>query len=282
MSLHTDSARKGPGEIKLLALDLDGTLLRKDYTIGERTLKAVHEAHRRGIKIVLNSGRMTPSMEKPADLLGLDVYLISYNGAVGTSTRAEKRERLFHQPILLNVAKELVALATDRHLQLNYYLDEIVYSEDHEDLAHFVELYKKRTGAPYQMVESLESCTDRAPTKGLFVLENADRDALYEELEPVYAGRATVVKTEPEYLEFLHPDVDKGVGLTGLCESLGIEMSQVMAIGDSDNDEPVIRAAGWGVGVANAKEKVRAAADAITENDCDNDGVAEALERWVL
>jgi Cof subfamily protein (haloacid dehalogenase superfamily) len=281
MVLHSEK-KKYFDEIRLLALDLDGTLLRRDYSIGERTRKAVHEAHRRGIRIVLNSGRMTPSMERPADLLGLDVYLISYNGAVGTATRAENRKCLFHQPILPDVAGELVALATDRHLQLNYYLDEIVYSEDHADLAHFVELYKKRTGAPYRMVESLASCTVRAPTKALFVMESADRDALYDELQPAYANRATVVKTEPEYLEFLHPKVNKGVGLAGLCESLGIEMSQVMAIGDSDNDEPVVRAAGWGVGVANAKEKVRAAADAITENDCDHDGVAEALERWVL
>ncbi len=270
------------GEIKLVALDLDGTLIRRDKTIGERTLKALREAHRRGIKIVLNSGRMTPSMEGTADLVGIDVYLISYNGAVASGLRSENRVRLFEQPMRVDVAQALVALARERHLHLNLYFDDCVHCEDHLDLRRFLDLYVERTGAPFKRVESLDAYSDRASTKALFILEPEDREALHAELFPYFAARATVVRSEPEYLEFLHPAVDKGAGMAGLCERLGVRLAEVLAVGDSDNDEALIRAVGWGVGVANAKASVRAVAHAMTENDCDHDAVAEALERWVL
>lgn len=271
-----------PGAIRLINLDLDGTLLRRDNTIGARTIAALHEAHRRGVTVVLNSGRMTPAMERPAELLGLDVFLISYNGAVACAPRAERRRRLFERPMRLDVARELVALARERKLQLNYYLDELVYSEMHEHVRPWIELYRRRTGSPYRIVERIDAHLDRAPMKVLFIVEPALRDELEAELRPLYEPRATVTRTDPEYLEFLHPAVDKAAGLRGLCEALGIAMQEVLAVGDSDNDEPAVRAAGWGVGVANAREKVRAAADALTEADCDHDGVGEAVERWVL
>ncbi len=271
-----------PGAIKLIALDVDGTLLRSDNTIGSRTVEALREAHRRGVKIVLNSGRMTPSMETPANLLGLDVYLVSYNGAVASGLRSEHRTRLFERPMHLDVAQELVALARARRLHVNYYLDDVIYTQAEPHQLPFIELYKKRTGSPFRFVRRIDDYLDRAPFKVLFVVDPEVRTALEAELRPKYESRAMVTKTEPEYLEFLHPEVNKGLGLTGLCASLRIEMSEAMAVGDSDNDEPVIRMAGWGVGVANAGDAVRSVADAITEADCNNDGVAEAVERWVL
>ncbi|MCW8131253.1 MAG: HAD family phosphatase [Planctomycetota bacterium] len=271
-----------PGEIRLISLDLDGTLLRSDNRIGERTRTALKKAHDRGVSIVLNSGRMTPSMEFAAELLDFDVHLISYNGAAASSPKAQGRAKLFEKPMFLDVARELLAFAKTRGLQLNYYLDEVIYSEDAPHLRPHIDLYVRRTGSPYKFVERAEAHATRAPYKVLFIVDPKVRDPLEAELAPRYASRATITRTDPEYLEFLHPEVDKGVGLRGLAAAMGFSMEQVMAVGDADNDEPMVRAAGWGVGMANAKPSVRAVARAITQNDHNHDGVGEAVERWVL
>ncbi|MBI3829307.1 MAG: HAD family phosphatase [Planctomycetes bacterium] len=271
-----------PGQIRLVSLDLDGTLLRSDNTIGERTRKALEAAHERGVKIVLNSGRMTPSMEYAADLLDFDVHLISYNGAAAAGPRAQGRKKLFEKPMLLEVAQALLSFAKARGLQMNYYLDELIYSEDAPHLRPHIDLYIKRTRSPYRFVPSMEKYATRAPYKVLFVVDPKVRDPLEAKLKPRFATRATITRTDPEYLEFLHPEVDKGVGLRGLAAALNIPIEQVMAVGDADNDEPMVRAAGWGIGMANAKPSVRSVASAITASDHNHDGVAEAIERWVL
>jgi Cof subfamily protein (haloacid dehalogenase superfamily) len=270
------------GQIKMISLDLDGTLLRSDNTIGPRTCKALTQAHRQGVKVVLNSGRMTVSMEAAADALGFDVYMIAYNGATASDLRSNGRKLLFEKPMPLDVARELVALAKQRGLQVNYYLDDLVYCEAHPQLMHWIELYRQRTSSPFRIVPNLDDHLHRPPYKVLFVTEPQVRDQLESELRPIYQSRATVTRTNPEYLEFLDPGVNKGVGLMGLAAALGLEMSQVMAVGDADNDAPMVEMAGWGVGVANAGSAVRAVADVLTEADFENDAVAEAVERWVL
>ena len=270
------------GQIKMLVLDLDGTLLRSDKTVGSRTIAALQEAHKRGVEIVLNSGRMTAAMFPTAEKIGIDCNIISYNGAAATAPRSQDQKRLFEQPLDLDVALELAGIARKKRLQYNYYREERVYSEKHEDLMRFVDLYVQRTGSPYRFVERLEDHMSVPPLKVIFVVDPPVREALYDELQPRFEGRANVTKTDPEYLEFLHPAVNKGVGVQGLCDALSIPMSAVMAIGDGDNDAPMIGRVGWGVAVANARESVLERAAAKTENDCDHDAVAEATERWIL
>ncbi len=271
-----------PGQIRMLVLDLDGTLLRSDKTVGPRTIQALHAAHDRGVVVVLNSGRMTAAMEPTAERIGIDCHLIAYNGASATAPRAQGRCRLFEKPLDLGVALELAAIARAGRLQFNYYRDELVYSEDVPDARPFREVYYARTKSPFRLVERIEDHMDVPPLKVLFVVSPAMRDAMYDELQPRFGSRSNMTKTDPEYLEFLHPEVDKGVGVQGLCDTLKIPMSAVMAVGDGDNDAPMVARAGWGVAVRDARPSVLQVAAARTEADCDHDAVAEAVERWIL
>jgi len=271
-----------PGQIRMLVLDLDGTLLRSDKTIGPKTIEALHAARDRGVEIVLNSGRMTAAMEPTAERIGIDCHLIAYNGATATGPKAQGRKRLFEKPLDLGIAKELAQIARERRLQFNYYRDELVYSEDHPEMRPFREIYWARTRSPFRFVERIEDHMDVPPLKVLFVLDPAMREAMFEELKPRFGKRSNMTRTDPEYLEFLHPEVDKGVGVRGLCEALQIPLSAVMAIGDGDNDGPMVACAGWGVAVSDARESVLNVAAARTKADCDHDAVAEAVERWIL
>lgn len=270
------------GQIKMLVLDLDGTLLRTDKTVGPRTIQALHAAHDRGVAIVLNSGRMTAAMEPTEERIGIDCHIIAYNGATATSPKAEGRKCLFAKPLNLEIARELAVIARERRLQFNYYRDELVYSEDYPEVRPYREIYWTRTHSPFRFVERIEDHMDVPPLKVLFVVSPEMREAMFEELTPRFGRRSNMTRTDPEYLEFLHPEVDKGVGVKGLCDAMKIPLSAVMAVGDGDNDGPMVACAGWGVAVRDARESVLKVAAAQTEADCDHDAVAEAIERWIL
>jgi hydroxymethylpyrimidine pyrophosphatase-like HAD family hydrolase len=135
--------------------------------------------------------------------------------------------------------------------------------------------------APY-WAERMEDFLHHAPTKLLLVVPASDRDRLAAEVKPRFSPRVSVVRTDAEYLEFLHPEADKGKGITRLAEIFGIGLDEVMAVGDGENDLPMIQCAGWGVAVANANERCKVVAKGCTVRDHNNDAVAEAIERWVL
>jgi Cof subfamily protein (haloacid dehalogenase superfamily) len=271
-----------PAPIRLIALDLDGTLLRQDRSIGERTLKALQAAQRRGVEIVLASGRMTPAMESTAAQLAIDVCMVSYNGAVACTRAAEGRQRLFHKPLAAEVTRPLFAFAHARGYQVNFYHNDVILSEDGPHLRKWIDIYRGRTGSPFRFVERLEDYVHLSPTKLLFVVDPAIRNAIHEELRAEFEPKATIVHTDPEYLEFLDPAVNKGTALTALARKLDISMDAVMAIGDGENDTPMLEVAGWPVAVANAAPLCRAAARLVTDADHEHDGVGEAVERWVL
>lgn len=271
-----------PAPIRMVALDLDGTTLRTDKTVGPRTIKALHAAHAKGVEIVLASGRMTPAMEVTANAIGLDVCLVSYNGAVACSRVSEGRKRIYHQPLSPEIARELFEYAHPRRYQINFYDNDVIVSEDTPYLRPFIDIYRSRTGSPFHIVDRLDTYLDRAPTKLLFCVEPSKRPGIEHDLRPRFESRTTMLRTDPEYLEFLDPAVDKGLGVRKLAEMRGFGTHEVMAMGDGENDIAMLKIAGWAVAVANAGETCKKAAQVITQNDHDHDAVAEALERWVL
>jgi len=268
--------------IKMIALDLDGTLLRADKTVGPRTAEALRAAHAKGVDIALASGRMTPAMEKTAASLGFDCFIVSYNGAAVCDYASGGRKRLFHQPLSATIARELYEWARERRYQVNFYHEDVIVSEDAPHLMPYVNLYRGRTDSPYRLVKNLEDFMHHAPTKLLIVVDPPVREKIDAELRPRFSPRATVIRTDPEFLEFLDPSVNKGCGVAKLAEIRGMTMANVLAMGDGENDVQMIGAAGFGVAVANAFPEVKAVAKAVTRNDNDNDAVAEAIERWVL
>jgi Cof subfamily protein (haloacid dehalogenase superfamily) len=268
--------------IKMIALDLDGTTLRTDKTVGPRTAEALRAAHKKGVEITLASGRMTPAMEDTAEALGIDCNIVSYNGAAVCGRAAAGRKRLYHQPLPAAIARELFDWARERRYQVNFYHEDVIVSEDAPHLMPYVNLYRSRTKSPYRLVKNLEEFMHISPTKLLIVVDPPVRNKIDAELRPLFSSRSTVIRTDPEFLEFLDPSVDKGRGVAKLAEILGMTMDNVLACGDGENDVTMIATAGFGVAVGNAIPEVKAVAKAVTRADHNNDAVAEAVERWVL
>lgn len=281
-----------PDKIRLVVSDVDGTLVRGDGSIGERTLRALRTVHHRGVHVALSSGRMPAALTPLAEKLGFPVILSGYNGAAiygppgSNPNPAPKdpaavrgRRLIFHRPLEKQAAREIFAWGRQLGVQINYYLDEFIHTTDHPRTRPFLDLYRGRTGSPVRFVESMEPFLDRPPAKVLFVTTPERRELLYEEAVR-RRFRANVTRSDPEYLEFMEPSVNKGSGLATLCAELGVDPGRVMAVGDGENDVPLLRAAGWGVAVANARPAAKEAADIVTEADHEHDALAEALERW--
>jgi hypothetical protein len=264
---------------RLVALDLDGTLLNDDGAISPEDAAALARFAQSGGIVVLASGRMVENIWPSYDALGLDGPTIAYNGAVVRGPRPEGGGVILHTPLPARYADALIDYAREERLQLNYYLEGRLYARDDPALRRYADLYSRQTGAVFHFLPDLEQFRGCDPTKALIVTDPPHRDALYEVWQARWGAEATVVRTNPEYLEFLHRDAGKGRALEAVARHYGIPQSLTLAFGDSYNDISMLEWAGCGIAVANATPEVKAAADWVSPLTNNESAVAEALRR---
>jgi hypothetical protein len=269
-------------KIRLIALDVDGTLLddRKELPAANR--EALQEAAARGVLVAISSGRMTPTIEPVAERLGIDCIVVAYNGGKVLGPRRDGRPVIAHRPVPASVSDELIEFSRRHNHLLNFYHEDRLYAEDGERRRRFMEIYSTRTGARYVIASDLTRFRGVEPTKLILLADPAERDALHDELRERYGARAFITKSDPEYLEIMAPGVDKGAGLEQLAAHYGVTREEILAVGDADNDIGMLQTAGVGVAVANARPQVKAAARHVTAATNNEAAVAEAVRRWAL
>ncbi len=269
------------GPIRLIALDLDGTLLDSWSEVPSRNRDALRTVVDKGVIIALASGRMTDCISPFADKIGLDCPIIGYNGGMARGTQGNGRPVLFHRPLEARYGRELIDYCRGRYM-LNFYCDDVLYAEETAGLRKWADIYSTQTGAVYQFVPDLEPFAERDPTKLIVITDPAERDRLHDEWVPRWGKETTIVKTNPEYLEFMNLRTDKGTALEALCRALGIAIAETMALGDGDNDAPMLRTAGLGIAMANATSVSKKSASLVSELTNDDCAVADAVERYVM
>lgn len=256
--------------VRLIATDLDGTLLNSERTISQRNKDAVKKCLDSGIIFCLASGRGISTMIPIADQLGIQGPIVCSNGAYITGLDGSD---VHHFSLSLEARKVILDYALQNDIHLNCYERGLIrFSKQGE----FAELYKTRTGCTpiYTKLEEFDSIE---PTKLLYVDHPENIKKYRSELEPMLAPHnITVVVSEPDYVEFLPPGINKGQGLQKLCEHLQIQQSQVAAIGDWWNDQEMIEWAGISGAVNNAAPEVKAVAHHHVASN-DEDGAAEFI-----
>jgi len=257
---------------KLAAIDLDETVLAFDGTISERNRRAIRALQEAGVLPVIASGRMHQATTRFADMLGLVGPIISYNGAM---IRVHpSNETWHHVTIPPEPATEVIRFCTRHGYHLNYYLNDRLYVAERGPWALF---YLRHTGSPMEVVGNLTQFEGTSPTKMILIDTPETADRLYQEMQQRYGEQMYITRTNPEYLEFMHPSANKGSALAILASHLGIDRSEVLAFGDGSNDLPMIRWAGFSVAMGSAKEAVRQAASYVAPN-FEDDGFAVAVE----
>ncbi len=262
---------------RLVAVDLDDTLLRSDGTISERTRAVLRAVQQRGVVVTLATGRMFRSALPFALRLGFEVPLITYHGAL--VRHALSRETIYTCPVPREAARAVIRVGRRRNVQVNFYLDDELYVERITPVgAH----YAGFASVPVQRVGDLEELLERgAPLKLLFIAPPEEQPRLAREVREEAGESVHITRSRPLYLEVIHPEATKGRGLRELAAHLGIPREEVLAFGDSYNDLELFAEAGCGVAVANACAPLKERASYVTASN-DEDGVAAALEELVL
>lgn len=263
--------------IKLFVTDLDGTLLPDGTTVSEKNVKAVQEAVKAGITVTIATGRMFRAALPVAEALGVNVPIITYNGALIKSVDGEIIHSVFLEPQLV---KELVDFFESKGWYLQSYSEDNLIYPEYNTYSEYYENAQKLKGRAVGW-KGLREYTNQV-AKLLSISNGIEETQLrIDEILKAFKGRVDVVSSNARYCEIIAPGVSKASAIKHLADEMGINQAEVMAIGDSNNDLEMLKAAGKSIAMGNAIPEVKTACDYVT-GACEEDGFAEAIYRYAL
>lgn len=267
-------------ETKVLVLDIDGTLTNSKKHITENTKKSIIHIMEEGHIVMLASGRPTPGMrkyEKELELEKYGGYLLSFNGARIINCRTG--DIVFQKTLPPVILPGLYKFADENNCGLMTYLSDNIILGTRSD--EYVELEAKINGMPIKEVANLLSFVDFEMNKCLMTAPIEKAPAFEEKLNEMYGDIISVYRSEPFFIEIMPKGVDKASSLNRMLAAVGLKRDNVICCGDGFNDMTMIRYAGIGVAMANAQEKVKQAADFITDSN-DEDGIVKVIKKFIL
>lgn len=262
-------------QYRLLALDLDGTLLDDDNKISRRNLEAIWAAREQGVVVTLSTGRMYCSALRFARELQMTVPLITYNGALIKDTVGKVYRDM---PLPLPAARTALAIAREYDIHVNLFVQDKLFMDRDDE---WTERYHRSSSIAPELVPDLEPLLTIEPNKVLFLGDEKELLPVRADLAEKLAGQAHVTSSSPQFVEIIHPSVSKRSGLAYLLQEFGLTAREAIAIGDNYNDLEMIAFAGLGVAMSNAPEGVRAQADYVT-GDNNDAGVAQVIQKFIL
>lgn len=271
--------------IKAIALDLDGTTLKKDGSIGELTKEAISEASRKGVEICICTGRSLNAIPDVVEKLKDVRYAISSNGAKITDLRTG--EAIYEKYLDPNAVEFIAELASKENLMLEVFVGNQAYMD--ADLYHNIE----KNGSMYRNTKYV--MISRKPIEDIISFAREHKDEVeninlffydldrLEEIRPLVnkVEHAAITQSFPNNIEVGGENTSKRTALEYLIAKLGVKREELMCCGDALNDCLMIEFAGIGVAMGNAWDEVKEVADYITDDNY-YDGVGKAIHKFVL
>ena len=267
---------------KLIALDIDGTLLNSKKEVTKEVFDAIQMAKKKGVKVVLSTGRPLPGVQSLLKELKLNNeknYVVTFNGGLV--------QEISSQDVISNI-------------EMSYEDFDIIYNElskKHNVKIHIntpdsvVVPYKDApkysiheanlNNIPVICMDESEINKDLTFCKVMLIDEPEIIDNIITKIPKDFHDKYTIVRSAPFFLEFLNKKVNKGSGLQALCNKLNIDPCEVIAVGDEENDRHMIEFAGLGVAMGNARDSIKEIANYITDSN-DNHGVAKVISEFIL
>ncbi len=274
--------------IKLIALDIDGTLLTYRSELTPRTRAAIEAAQGQGVKVALVTGRRFGSAHQLIQELGLDVMLVSHNGALTKDVTT--LDTLGYHPLKVELAQQVV------HAGRAFGADVICCDDPHghgvmvlEGIStsnRALQRYLEKYWHAVREVEDLLNYLDHDPIQMMFSGACDPMDAFAEQLQTALGDQIQLFKTryrsiDLTILDALSHTASKGDSLAEIASQHGIVREEVLAIGDNFNDLTMLRYAGTGIVMGNAEDELKAMGFEVTDTNA-ADGVAKAIEKHVL
>ncbi|NLK42765.1 MAG: HAD family phosphatase [Tissierellia bacterium] len=265
---------------KLVAIDMDGTLLNSKNQVSSRTKSAIEMAKSKGVYVVLSTGRILKSALVYSKNLDLKSPIIACNGAIVVD---ESEEIIYKRPIEMNLVEKIVNMAKKRNIYYHFYDESKFYSHIKVDeVLKFYNEGNNKSNIDIHIFDSIHELKEKDVRvyKFLFVDNNNSKlNSLREELNKL--GNISTSSSWANNIEAMSLNVSKGEALKHLCKRLDIDSKEVIAIGDSENDLSMLQFAGLGVSMENGDENIKINSDYITDTN-DNDGVAKVIEKFIL
>ncbi|NLN49238.1 MAG: HAD family phosphatase [Clostridiales bacterium] len=270
---------------KMIVTDMDYTLLNKEKTVSPRNKRALRGAMDKGVHIVVATGRIYVSAKFYARLLNIITPIIASNGAIIREGHTNKT--IFKSILSTDVAIKMIQLCREKGLFCHLFSDNTVFTEKIVNVSsrysQWNENLEDEDKIGIKVVDELEEVVRNSKNEIVkAVVVDSNEDSLrYVRNSLNVTGLANISQSLKGNMEVMNKGISKGNAIKILCELYGIDRSNVIAIGDNENDISMIEYAGLGVAVGNAAESVKERADYITGDYLD-DGVAQVIENFVL
>ena len=268
--------------VKLIALDLDDTLLNDQRQITQETVDALKDCARKGIYIVLCSGRAEDAIlpfVRRLEIAGTEYgrYIAAINGC--SIFDLHQRQQIFCCKVESDILLRTNQIAESKGFFTEVYTPDTIY---YKACTKWTKLDVDLCGLKGCQIDDYETFLQQRFTKMLVPGEPSALLKLQSQLRDEFGDRAVIFTSKPYFLEILPPNCGKGEAITWLAKHIGIDPAQTMAFGDSMNDESMIRLCGYGVAMKNGLEEIKNIANYITEKDNNHDGIGDFLRKYVL
>ena len=260
--------------IKLVATDIDGTILGADNVFRPKILETIEKLKKKNIKMVLATGRIFEGVWPVRNMLGLDTPVICTQGSLAK----DENNTFWSAPVDNSLVWDVVEFLKKKNIHTNLYNNDKLFIED----TRYIDDYIRGRFVKYNLIKSFYDLKLGEVTKMLAIVYDEDEIRKLEaEMKERYAGKLGIVLSSKCYLEITNPIASKGNALKKLMEIWNLKEDEVFASGDQDNDIELLKVAGVKVAMQNASNGLKNVANYIAPPVYE-DGWAEAIERFVL
>jgi Cof subfamily protein (haloacid dehalogenase superfamily) len=260
---------------KLLAVDVDGTLLNNNREITEKTKRAIHQVIDRGVIFTISSGRPVQGVAMITEQLGVDIPVITYNGAMVITGSSKKV--IYSCTLREEDAVLIEKLGRERNTTMAIWADNQLFVNRPDERAA---QYSQLSGTEPKLYRDVRDLLEKGINKMLWYDEIQRINTFEREMRGLLSPSVNFHTSQPIFLEFVDVKASKAIALGKLGEHYGIRREEMIAVGDGFNDLSMIEYAGLGVAMDNAPAEIKKAADFVTLSN-ENDGVAHVIEKFI-
>ena len=260
-------------KIKLIATDIDGTILKYNYEFNKKVKDCIKNLTKDGIKVVLVTGRMHAATQHITEELGLDTPIVCYQGGLVK----HNNKILYERNLDPKSAKDIINWARKNNIHTNLYLNDKLYVEkDSPTIQRYI-----KQGISHFCIKSFDEIKLEKINKLLLInYEDENKVTMWKEYLETKYQNIHFIKSTPFYCEVCHSEATKACAVNFLKDYWGLKREEIMTIGDQNNDIDLLAAGGIKVAMGNATEELKAVANYVTDT-VNNDGFVKAVEKFV-